>query len=111
MTWEPVVLDAAPELAFYEPWHPQIGQQVRVRLSGECQFTYPLEYTDARLVYHWPQLDGAIGTVIEPQRHEHECHESHRYAVEFRSRVLIEAGDIPHYCAAQCFAAIELEPA
>lgn len=93
----------------YEPWRPRIGQRVRVRLSGECQFVYPSG------TKHFAVSDAAIGTILNGlpfANCDHSDHQTaHRYCVVFEPPVLVEQiGTYRHWLHSQCFAAIELEP-
>jgi hypothetical protein len=78
----------------WEPWRPEIGQRVRVRLSEECN-----------LIGHAPAEDGAVGMHIEVGREgEPDCH---IYAVRFDPPLTAPRRTI----YATWYAAIELEPA
>lgn len=48
---------------YWEPWTPEVGQRVRVRLSGECQFAE--QNGGAHTVYIEPfSEDGVIGRAV-----------------------------------------------
>jgi hypothetical protein len=91
---------------------PKVGDRVRIRLSGECEFEYP----DTGLKHH-PGLDGAIGVIDDRplwgiHRCRHTDHDpSHRYTVTFEPAAVVEEGyRFRRTVLAQCFAAIELVP-
>ena len=93
---------------FFEPWHPEVGQRVRVRLSGECRA--PLEPLSGGLrvgaTYRHPQeFDGLSGTVIETRDKFYE-NSGHQYHVQLDTHVWVNGEPfwLDH------FAAIELEP-
>ena len=108
---------------YYEPWHPQLGDRVRVRLSGECPVTPPeAEFKPESFTasvmreIDWPekghpeQLDGVEGTV---DKITHEMDDvvdwwhGHWYGVWFDQPVKFEGGILCHGLG---FAAVELEP-
>ena len=87
------------ENRFFEPWTPKIGQRVRVRLSGECQFW------GHRHVF---REDGAIATVerIVPLDRNH----GHGYEVLFDKPWPCDPNDSDTQLIGSPYAAIELEP-
>ena len=114
---------------YYEPWKPELGDRVRVRLSGECQdtpseFDYPTQspihvgwmQTLMRQV-GWPDrghpsaIEGTIGTV-DQITHELEdlipdWWHGHWYSVWFDTPVVLGAGVV---LSGIQLAAVELEP-
>jgi hypothetical protein len=93
---------------FWELWQPKVGDRVKVRLSGECDFrrTVHAQSDPQRrfTIPHFQQTDGEIGVVLlvkATSRHRW----SHPYFVGLNSLIgrVVPAGD--------AFAAIELEPA
>jgi hypothetical protein len=73
---------------FYEPWLPQVGQRVRVRLNPECRH-FENNQTD---------FEGRVGTVIAVLERGHRD-PAHRY------RIVLD-GDVWSYWV---LAAVELE--
>lgn len=103
------LMDMEPE-AVWEPWQPEVGQRVRIRLSGEC----PIEYRHAEAGYdrirkviepvgHNPDESGRVGTVSAVQREERG---GHYYMVDYDR--LLWQDDM--WWAGAVYAAIELEP-
>ena len=82
-----------------EPWHPQLGDRVRIVLNGECQKVYgPLSrYGMGGVIGHPEAEDGLIGTVSPSN---HPSIPGHPYLVIFDYGPLTAI----HY------AACELEP-
>lgn len=97
---------------FYEPWHPEVGQRVRVRLSGECNLPTRAGTPSAHMQPgHDVKFDGLIGTVTDrslicDDDREFLDHYGHLYEVEFDIPVLI--GNTVFQ--AEDLAAIEIEP-
>lgn len=96
---------SAPD-AVVEPWHPKIGDRVRVRLNGECQLQFPAT-APGRLADH-ESFDGYTGTVVQPPWNLDPVaiaflgSQGHSYAVKFDpGQSTVWAGDF--------FAACELE--
>ncbi len=75
----------------WEPWTPQVGQRVRIKLSTECPQFFGNDF------------DGAIGTVVDAVTNEYLI--SHGYTHGHRFEVGIDGGPKRIYAAA------ELEPA
>ena len=98
---------------YWEPWQPEVGQRVRVHLSGECQRLMEtrverLPFGGRELTGHPQEMDGVTGIVvpIEPWM---DITADHPYVVRFD-----EPLRLPEYGVGRClgtvFAAIELEP-
>lgn len=110
-----VTTDESTEQRFYEPWQPQIGQRVRVRLSGECQWKYP-EIGLTGGFGHAPEMDGRTGVIRkhpcpDMERVAHDAQvDGHGYNVQFDGELITYELAIEHVWLSQCFAAIELEP-
>lgn len=107
----------------WEPWTPQIGQRVRVRLSAECLSSgvvthAPVDNAALRALIesggdanqwgveseetgHPPEIDGVEGTVLAIDR---AIDDGHYYRVWFDAPVR------PSECWGLDMAAIELEP-
>ena len=91
---------------FWEPWTPQVGQRVRVRISAECNIEYPpdadaVRFSGHAVFGHPSVLDGMVGKVISgfySHHHPYNVHFSDRY--EWLDKL---------WCC-HSFAAIELEP-
>jgi len=106
----------------WEPWTPTIGQRVRVRLSGECQYRPHIIRVPSLVCLgpatsggHPPELDRAVGHIIRSSTAPMcRCadrppdEDPHRYAVELTPWVYSRDGLKP--CMGAYFAAIELEP-
>lgn len=94
---------------FWEPWRPEIGQWVRVRLSAECNqswFVTPIHAYGSNVLQldrHPAALDGATGEVIRVV----EDDGGHPYLVEFDEPVRIR---LTARVAQSLHAALELEP-
>lgn len=92
---------------YWEPWHPEIGQRVRIRLHGECQLKH---LPNAMAPTHNLAHDKTTGTIVPftPRDNVNEAalensrQQGHRFAVLFATPI---HGDIGGH-----FAAIELEP-
>lgn len=99
----------------WEPWTPQLGQRVRVRLSGECREHFTAYQDDTpyfRPVPHYAEEDGRVGAVTEVRQDE----QGHRFYVDFeepfrlRRRYELFRGWVSPRLMGACYAAIELEP-
>ena len=106
---------------FFEPWHPEVGQRVRVRLSGECRRPLHPEAparAEGGVEYGHPEeFDGAIGRVSDALKVygliagfdyiqevlDWNAKYGHYYNVEMEM-------PWPGGWSDGCFAAIELEP-
>jgi len=96
-----------------EPWHPQIGNRVRVVLNGECRIrSHPECHEFARgLVGHMAEEHGRIGVVVEPEPMLSEdvawfSAQGHPYLVWYD-----ESFEVAEYTViCDFYAAIELEP-
>ncbi len=92
----------------WEPWQPEIGQRVQLRLSAECRF----RYLYGNRTEHFPESDGAVGVVesidgCTPSEHD----PSHRYCVRFKPEHPVVAGPNGRgTLSSHCFAAAELVP-
>ena len=86
-----------PDTDFWQPWTPQPGQRVRVRLSGECRLhDGPLAWVRS--------ADGMVGTVIERREGGPFCKQfpGHVWAVLYDRAI--------DWCTGATYAAAELEP-
>lgn len=109
----------------WEPWVPEEGQRVRVRISAECQ--HEVNYDRGldgisigeafvERVGHDPAEDDHTGTVIaaDPLDERYvsdprwRTFEAHRFMVDFDDPVIPAIVDYPQKC--QYFAACELVP-
>lgn len=92
----------------WEPWIPEVGQQVRVRLSGECTATYTVDamwYGDQVRHEPWPIHDvpaenGMCGQVRAV--YPFDVMGSHRFEVVWQQVIGRQYGST--------YAALELEP-
>ena len=102
--WATVDLDAP-----WQPWTPQVGDRVRVRLSGECRRendpNSPLSGAGV-LEGHTLLRHGMTGTVDRLCRHSDCVRYGHVYTVILDEPIRL--GDDEY--RADCFAAAELEP-
>ena len=98
----------------WEPWVPEVGQRVRIRLSGECRGQ---TIRTGVLVSHLPQMDGRTAVV----KVAHPAHlilpgcgwreiGAHRFLVETEEKIELVPGR-PPYIATVAYCAAELEPA
>lgn len=83
----------------WEPWQPEIGRRVQVRLSPECRWS------------HLVAPPGSMATVVDVLRSREDG--GHSYAIEYEDRSIGEperycVGE--HVCADDWLAAIEMEP-
>ena len=93
---------------FYEPWTPEVGQRVRVRISAECQVRPdPGSGADrSGVIGHVEWEDGLTGVVMPHPVGEAMAAQGHRYMVKWdQERIL----DDERFNASP-YAAIELEP-
>ncbi len=92
----------------WEPWTPEIGQPVRIRISGECELVGApgTPAGDAGERGHRPEEDGRTGVVIE---HPLGINAAGLDAQGHRYRVRRDGPLIGGYRAG-VYAAIELEP-
>lgn len=99
-------MDMPPD-AYFEPWTPKIGDRVRVRLSGECQYSVRLGTSGPAIQGHSAGEDGVTGTVIEwPLAAWMRVGQGHDFAVEYDGP--IESEGLTMRGAE--YAACELEP-
>lgn len=104
------ITDPAELAKPWAPWTPQVGDRVRVRLSGECQIVYPkAEQLSGEILEHGlghsDAENGAVGVVLAP-RHELNS-ATHTIHVGFHEWVPAADGVPMH---ASYYAAAELEP-
>jgi hypothetical protein len=91
------VWDREPD-TIWEPWRPEVGQRVQIRLSGECQH----EATSVHLVTgvemgraygHPADLDGRTGQVgVAPTPSDLSWSDGHVYAVYLDEPLLVADG-------------------
>jgi hypothetical protein len=92
----------------WEPWVPRVGQEVRVRLSGECAERWKPTDGRPRIEGHIDEVNGKQGVVIEVNR---AAFESHPFLVRFERAITIATGPrAGSRITGACFAAIELDP-
>lgn len=94
--------------AFYEPWTPEEGTRVRVRLSGECPFERQVP-TTSHEAHHVLEAEGVTGVVI-PCPTGAGCafaEKGHRFVVKFDHEIKAAQFFAMH----EHYAATELEPA
>lgn len=115
------------ESIYWEPWQPQPGQRVRIRLSGECQAQFISGYSDLAVLGasfqrnfkdsgHVPEEDGAEGTVVTSgvlgRLREvvsvPDTRSSHPYVVQFEP--WLPTPSVGGTLRAAAYAACELEP-
>lgn len=95
----------------WEPWKPEPGQRVRIRLSAECdvQFWGPLA-----LRGHPSEFEALTGTVLQPTPYPSLAPwlNTHPYFVELDTPITVQLGDgyFPAPAEGNYFAAVELEP-
>ena len=110
-TWHrvpPPLGDDEPNNASWEPWTPQVGDRVRVRLSGECPYCFEGGEFDSGEEIQ----DGDAVTVsrirTELEMWEEGCSDAglmHRYWV------LNDLGQMSHFAAAELELLSDSEPA
>ena len=94
---------------FWEPWQPEIGQRVRIRLSAECNVSWCDDrYRDG----HPIEADGATGTVVKDRPDPPLWGATHPYVVVFDEPIVapLFADGRESMWHGNYFAAIELEP-
>lgn len=92
---------------YWEPWKPEVGQRVRVRLSGECNFKGEPASACEEFGGHWAETNGHVGKVVEIDGSDILSEQGHRYLVHFPRLFRLPSGE--HFNCSD-FAAIELEP-
>lgn len=100
---------------YWEPWQPQVGQRVRVRLRGECPYSVNTAFQQrGHEGCHSPCADGVVGTVASTQFAARGLDTAHHYQVallvECRRDHEIPQGQKPCYADWGHYAAIELIP-
>ena len=94
---------------FWQPWRPQFGQRVRLRLSGECERVWPCCNAEDKVVGHPEVVGGATGTVTFCPAHINcaSKYPDHPYLVRLDQTVMCPHGQA---IVAAHFAALELDP-
>lgn len=96
---------------YWEPWKPEVGQRVRVRLSVECRGGQ--KRSVGWVVSHLPIMHDRIGVVTVNQAGSSMpttlTDQSHPYVVMLGETFDVR-GDGKAYQPVACYAAIELEP-
>lgn len=93
-----------------EPWQPQIGDRVRVRLNGECQAAFVSRFGTGQAFgtsSHIAESDGEIGTV-SVFGELLISNPDHPFTVEF-DKLIWSASEASFFFGA-AYAACELEP-
>lgn len=60
----------------WEPWVPEVGQRVRIRLSAECPFNFGA-----------PHLAGRTGTVVDAVTNERLLELGHTHGHRFEVKI------------------------
>ena len=101
-----------PTAVRWEPWTPEIGQRVRIRLSAECpRLRAEPGHKETRTAWHSHSEDGMTGRVVAPTPGVWMPRmdiDGHPYLVDFDPEAVHFEGCIS-FCALY-FAVPELEP-
>jgi hypothetical protein len=106
------VSDIVQDRDVWEPWAPEVGQRVRVRISPECDARFIARYTlngepATGAEHHFPEAHGATGIVTEVVTSGREAINGHRFHVQFDRGVSVPGTG---HLLGICVAAIEMEP-
>ena len=99
--WARVDLDAP-----WQPWTPQVGDRVRISVSGECRASNQPDSPLSRAgvtTGHAPEEDGMTGTVVGVSNDHRR--ERHPYRVWFDRQVFVGGS----WCNGDYYAPAELE--
>jgi hypothetical protein len=86
--------------SIWEPWSPQVGQRVRIRLNRECRL---------QMTGHGAWANGLVGVVeavIHPEGDSITSEPGHRFLVVYAQEQIVDGRPL----GGSRYAAVELEP-